>query len=455
MHGRRRRARPAADRGQAPGDRLRRPQLRASATSSSCVLPGGVLPGGFEISARKTYGHVSQRHDLLRQRARARRGPRRHHRAAASCSGEEAAARLEPGRRRHRAARPRRRGRRGQRHPRPRLLLLAARHRPRVRHCPPASPSATRPPSPWTREPNGAGYAVAARRRRAASPGRVGLRPLRRPGRPRRRRLAALARTGCSKRLTQVGHAPDLAGRRRHQLRDARCSASRCTRSTSTRSQRLDRASAGRARASSSRRWTTSRATSIPEDLLITDGAERRWPSPASWAVPPREVTDATTDVLVEAAHFDPTTVARSSRRHQLTTEASKRYERGVDPDAGRGGRAARRRPAAWSSAGALPTRASPTSTMRRPREPVRLDTDAARPGWWGCRVPPRTSCDTLRDDRLRGRRHRRRRPRPVLPPSWRPDLHGRRRPRRGGRPPARLRPDPVGAAPGRPAAAG
>src|SRR4029078_8732884 len=23
------------------------------------VLPGGVLPGGFEISARKTYGHVS------------------------------------------------------------------------------------------------------------------------------------------------------------------------------------------------------------------------------------------------------------------------------------------------------------------------------------------------------------------------------------------------------------
>ena len=24
-----------------------------------CVLPGGVLPGGFEISARKTYGHVS------------------------------------------------------------------------------------------------------------------------------------------------------------------------------------------------------------------------------------------------------------------------------------------------------------------------------------------------------------------------------------------------------------
>jgi phenylalanyl-tRNA synthetase beta chain len=44
------------------------------------------------------------------------------------------------------------------------------------------------------------------------------------------------------------------------------------------------------------------------------------------------EVDDSTTDVLVEAAHFDPTTVARSSRRHRLVTEASKRFERGVDP---------------------------------------------------------------------------------------------------------------------------
>ena len=34
-------------------------QLRARATSSSSSLPGAVLPGGFEIAARKTYGHVS------------------------------------------------------------------------------------------------------------------------------------------------------------------------------------------------------------------------------------------------------------------------------------------------------------------------------------------------------------------------------------------------------------
>ncbi|MFJ3958742.1 phenylalanine--tRNA ligase subunit beta [Arthrobacter sp. NPDC090010] len=43
------------------------------------------------------------------------------------------------------------------------------------------------------------------------------------------------------------------------------------------------------------------------------------------------EVSDATTDILVEAAHFDTITVARSRRRHKLPSEASKRFERGVD----------------------------------------------------------------------------------------------------------------------------
>jgi phenylalanyl-tRNA synthetase beta chain len=43
------------------------------------------------------------------------------------------------------------------------------------------------------------------------------------------------------------------------------------------------------------------------------------------------EVSETTTDILLEAAHFDPITVARSSRRHRLMTEGSKRWERGVD----------------------------------------------------------------------------------------------------------------------------
>ncbi len=41
---------------------------------------------------------------------------------------------------------------------------------------------------------------------------------------------------------------------------------------------------------------------------------------------------DATTDVLVEAATFDSVSIARSARRHKLPSEASKRFERGVDP---------------------------------------------------------------------------------------------------------------------------
>ena len=45
------------------------------------------------------------------------------------------------------------------------------------------------------------------------------------------------------------------------------------------------------------------------------------------------EISAATTDVLLEAAFFDPMTIARSSKRHALRSEASNRFERGVDPE--------------------------------------------------------------------------------------------------------------------------
>jgi phenylalanyl-tRNA synthetase beta chain len=45
------------------------------------------------------------------------------------------------------------------------------------------------------------------------------------------------------------------------------------------------------------------------------------------------EVTDSTTRVLIEAAHFHPPSVMFSSKRHGLRTEASARFERGVDPN--------------------------------------------------------------------------------------------------------------------------
>ncbi|MDK7750981.1 phenylalanine--tRNA ligase subunit beta [Brevibacterium sp. UMB10442] len=47
------------------------------------------------------------------------------------------------------------------------------------------------------------------------------------------------------------------------------------------------------------------------------------------------EVSETTTSVIIEAAHFDKVTIARSARRHKLPSEAARRFERGVDPHLG------------------------------------------------------------------------------------------------------------------------
>ncbi len=70
-----------------------------------------------------------------------------------------------------------------------------------------------------------------------------------------------------------------------------------------------------------------------PQDLLIIDGSDTPLAIAGVMGGESSEVSARTSNVLIEAAHFDPTTVARSSRRHKLTTEASKRFERGVDPE--------------------------------------------------------------------------------------------------------------------------
>ena len=68
------------------------------------------------------------------------------------------------------------------------------------------------------------------------------------------------------------------------------------------------------------------------EDLLITDnGGERVLALAGVMGGASSEVGPDTTDILIEAAHFDPVTIARSARRHRLGTEASRRFERGVD----------------------------------------------------------------------------------------------------------------------------
>lgn len=74
----------------------------------------------------------------------------------------------------------------------------------------------------------------------------------------------------------------------------------------------------------------TDRALS-PEDLVVTDdsgliglggvmGGETT------------EMSGTTTNILVEAAHWDATSMFRTGKRHRISSEAGKRNERGVDP---------------------------------------------------------------------------------------------------------------------------
>ncbi|WP_432175572.1 phenylalanine--tRNA ligase subunit beta [Streptomyces sp. Tue6028] len=72
------------------------------------------------------------------------------------------------------------------------------------------------------------------------------------------------------------------------------------------------------------------------EDLVITDD---RGPIGLAGVMggANTEIDDTegtTTEVVVEAAHFDAISIARTARRHKLASEASKRFERGVDPQA-------------------------------------------------------------------------------------------------------------------------
>ncbi|MDQ0664957.1 phenylalanyl-tRNA synthetase beta chain [Arthrobacter ulcerisalmonis] len=66
------------------------------------------------------------------------------------------------------------------------------------------------------------------------------------------------------------------------------------------------------------------------EDLLITDESGAIGIAGVMGGAT-TEVSDSTSNVLVESAHFDEVSIGRSRRRHKLPSEASKRFERGVD----------------------------------------------------------------------------------------------------------------------------
>ena len=67
-----------------------------------------------------------------------------------------------------------------------------------------------------------------------------------------------------------------------------------------------------------------------PTDILITD--DRGAISLAgTMGGTETEIDDASTDLVIEAAHFSASATALASRRHKLSSEASRRFERGVD----------------------------------------------------------------------------------------------------------------------------
>ena len=74
------------------------------------------------------------------------------------------------------------------------------------------------------------------------------------------------------------------------------------------------------------------RRTLDPEDLLITDDSGPIGIA-GTMGGETTELSETTTDVVIESAHFSAVSVFRSEKRHKLPSEASKRFERGVDPE--------------------------------------------------------------------------------------------------------------------------
>ncbi len=69
-----------------------------------------------------------------------------------------------------------------------------------------------------------------------------------------------------------------------------------------------------------------------PETLVIADG-ERVVAVAGVMGGTNSGVVEDTETILIESAHFDPVSVRKSARRMGLSTEASMRFERGIDPE--------------------------------------------------------------------------------------------------------------------------
>jgi len=68
-----------------------------------------------------------------------------------------------------------------------------------------------------------------------------------------------------------------------------------------------------------------------PQDLMVSDD-ERALALAGTMGGLYSEITEETTEIALEAVRFNPISIAQNSRRHKLSSEASRRLERGVDP---------------------------------------------------------------------------------------------------------------------------
>lgn len=152
-------------------------------------------------------------------------------------------------------------------------------------------------------------------------------------------------------------------------------------------------------------------------ELLITDGS-----GPIGLAGvmggESTEIRADTRDLVLEAAAFDAVTIARAARKHKLSSEAARRFERGVDPAAAYP--AAHRAARMLAELGGGTVQVAETVCGAVP-EMAEIEIDGERPELvLGHPVKPdrvvqilrASGCAVTEGERLT-----------VVPPSWRPDL--------------------------------
>jgi phenylalanyl-tRNA synthetase beta chain len=155
-----------------------------------------------------------------------------------------------------------------------------------------------------------------------------------------------------------------------------------------------------------------------PEDLVIADDSGAIGLAGVMGGAS-TEIGAETRDVLVEAANFDPISIARTARRHRLPSEASRRFERGVDP-AVAGPAAARVVQLLEQLAGGVPDPLGSSHDASSPAEAIVLP-DGYVSGLIGVDYTDDEVTSALAE--IGGSVERSGATLLVTPPSWRPDL--------------------------------